>query len=99
MVSNRRRYDPYKSFNFRVLSAATLAGLGIFGILNKLLPKRRKKDRPPPIKEVPAGPRPIEGVGTSTVGLVGTAPKATRQARPTASRGRRGTRKTQVGAS
>jgi hypothetical protein len=96
MVSNRRRYDPYKGFNFRVLSVATLAGFGVFGIVKKLLQMRRNKDRPP-IEEIPAGSRPIEGVGTSTVGFIGIVPKRTRQARPEASRMRKGPRKTRGG--
>jgi hypothetical protein len=100
MVSNGRRHDPYRGFKFRVLPAATLAGLAVFGVVKKLLTTRRKKDRSPaPVEEVSAGSRPIEGVATSTAGFVGNAPKRTRQARPAASRGRRGPRKPSVGAS
>ena len=97
MVSNGRRHDPYKSFNFRLLPVATLAGLAVFGIVKRLFTTRRKKDRSPaPVEEIPAGPRPIEGVGTSTAGFVGTAPKRTRQVRPAASRAPRSSRKPKV---
>ena len=95
MVSHRPRRDPYKGFSFRVLPAAALAGLAVFGFVKKLLTTRRKKDRPPAsVEEIPAGSRPIESVGTSTAGFVGTAPKRTRRARPAPSRARRGSSKT-----
>ena len=72
MASNRRR-DPYKNFNFRVLfGAAAMAGLAaaIGGSMLAVF-KRRKVAH----KEIRTGARPIEAVGTSTPGFVGTAPK------------------------
>lgn len=83
MARDRRR-DPFKNFNFRLLMGALLGGFAALGIVRKLL----KAKRNPPgvyIEEVPTGARPIEGVGTSTAGFVGTAPK---QARASARRNR-----------
>jgi hypothetical protein len=100
---NSRRFDPYKSFKFRVAFAAL--GIAAFGVLKKLLggapaSKRHKKvSGTRPIAELEAGARPIEAVGTSTAGFVGTAPKKRRKGRPAPSRGRRGPRKTKTGAS
>lgn len=95
MFTNRQRHDPYKNFRFRALPAAALAGLALFGVVRKFVSKRRGR-RPPPIEEASSGSRPIEAVGTSTAGFVGTAPKSARPARPAASRGRRGPRKTKT---
>jgi len=94
MVSTRRRNDPYKGFKFRALPVAALAGIAVFGIVKKLLAKLRP---PAPVEEIPAGARPIEGVGTSTVGFVGTVPKDAPQPRPKASRARKGPRKRTAG--
>jgi hypothetical protein len=100
MVSNSRRFDPYKAFKFRVLAAAALAGIAAFGIVKRLgtsASKRRKGHaRPRPIEEVDTGARPIEAVGTSTAGFVGTAPE---QPRPTPSRTRKSPRKTKAAGS
>jgi hypothetical protein len=71
MASGRR--DPYKNFNFRVLfGAAAMAGI-VAAVGGSMLAvfKRRKVAH----KEAGAGARPIEAVGTSTPGFVGTAPK------------------------
>ena len=93
MVGNRQRFDPYKAFKFRVLAAAALAGVAAFGIVKRLgasASKRRKGHaRPRPVEEIDSGARPIEAVGTSTAGFVGTAPKPPRR---TASRNRRSPR-------
>jgi hypothetical protein len=71
MASGRR--DPYKNFNFRVLfGAAAMAGI-VAAVGSSMLAifKRRKAAH----KEARTGARPIEAVGTSTSGFVGTAPK------------------------
>jgi len=81
MANNRKRFDPYKVFNFRVVIGAALAGVAGFAVVKKFLPgaaasKRKPKDLP----ETSSGARPIEAVGTSTAGFVGTTPETTRKA-------------------
>jgi len=91
LVTNKRRSDPYKIFNFRVLFASILAGAAALGIVKKL----RGASAPKPVAD-PRN-RPIESVGTSTAGFVGTAPKAARKTRGAPARGRRQPRKTKAG--
>ena len=92
MVTNKRRSDPYKIFNFRVLFASILAGAAALGTVKKL----RGASAPKPV-ETDRRNRPIESVGTSTAGFVGTAPKAARKTRGAPARGRRQPRKTKAG--
>jgi hypothetical protein len=73
MAGKRWRFDPYKNFPFRVVAAAALAGAAAFGITKTLLSGKRRKKKPH-VDEVDSGARPIEAVGTSTAGFVGTAP-------------------------
>lgn len=75
MTGNRWRFDPYKNFPFRVVAAAALAGAAAFGITKTLLSGKRRKKKPF-IEETDTGARPIEAVGTSTAGFVGTAPES-----------------------
>ncbi|HEU5482805.1 MAG TPA: hypothetical protein VFU80_06930 [Sphingomicrobium sp.] len=85
---NKRRSDPYKNFNFRLLLGAVVGGVAAFGIFRKFF--ARVERRPPGvyIEETPTGTRPIEGVGTSTAGFVGVSPKQiTRQSARARSRG------------
>jgi hypothetical protein len=82
MATNRKRFDPYKVFNFRVVIVTALAAVAGFAVVKRLLPgavasKREPKDYLP---ETSSGARPIEAVGTNTVGFVGTAPETTRKA-------------------
>jgi hypothetical protein len=80
MAGNSRRTDPYRNFNFRVIFGAAIAGAAAIGLAGKLLLGRRKKKRPkPPPEEIDTGARPIEAVGTSTAGFVGTAPTKRRR--------------------
>ena len=71
MADNSRRTDPYRNFNFRLILGAAIAGVAAIGLAGKLVLGRRKKPRKPPV-EVDSGARPIEAVGTSTAGFVGT---------------------------
>ena len=72
-MANNRRRDPYKNFNFLVafgaVAMAGLAGAIARRLLGAFKPGKGTTEEPP------AGPRPIEGVGTSVPGFVGTAPK------------------------
>lgn len=90
---NSLRFDPYRAFKFKILAAAALAGVAAFGIVKRLSASasKRRKGRPSPTEEVASGSRPIEAVGTSTAGLVGSARKP---ARRTPGRARRSSRKT-----
>jgi len=92
LVTNKRRSDPYKIFNFRVLFASILAGAAALGTVKKL----RGASAPKPV-ETDRRNRPIESVGTSTAGFVGTAPKTARKTRGAPARGRRQPRKTKAG--
>jgi hypothetical protein len=86
-MANDRRRDPYKNFNFLVAFGAVIGGVAALGIFRKLF---ARPERLPPgvyIEEVPAGSRPIEGVGTSTAPFVGTSPKQTKR-KPSRARGR-----------
>ena len=71
MADNSRRTDPYRNFNFRLILGAAIAEVAAIGLAGKLVLGRRKKPRKPPV-EVDSGARPIEAVGTSTAGFVGT---------------------------
>ncbi len=69
---NTRRFDPYRNFKFLAVIGSALAAVAGFAVVRKLLPGLSAKRRTP--KETSSGARPIEGVGTSTVGFVGTTP-------------------------
>ena len=84
MATNKRR-DPYKNFNFRLLLGAAIGGIAALGIFRKLFARVERRAPGVYIEEIPAGARPIEGVGTSTAGFVGTSPK---QAARTSRQGR-----------
>lgn len=73
MARNSRR-DPYKNFNFRVLFGA-VGAVAVIALARKLFRKVERRYPGVYVEETPAGARPIEGVGTSTAGFVGTAPK------------------------
>jgi hypothetical protein len=73
MVRNSRR-DPYRNFNFRVLFGA-VGAVAAIALARKLFRKVERRYPGVYIEETPSGARPIEGVGTSTAGFVGTAPK------------------------
>ena len=77
-MANSRRRDPYKTFNFRVLFSAMVGAVAAVGIVGKLLARRKRKPRDVSVEEVPAGPRPIEGVGTSTAGRASSKSKQAR---------------------
>jgi hypothetical protein len=79
MADNRRRSDPYRNFNFNVILGAAIAGAAAIGLAGKLLIGRRKKKRPKPPPETDTGARPIDAVGTSTAGFVGSVPKSRRR--------------------
>ena len=73
-MGNSRRRDPYRNFNFRVLFGA-IGGIAALGLVRKFFTRARRQYPGVYIEEVPAGSRPIEGVGTSTAGFVGKSPK------------------------
>ena len=73
MVNSRRR-DPYRNFNFRVLFGA-IGGIAALGLFRKFFSRAKRQYPGVYIEEVPAGSRPIEGVGTSTAAFVGKSPK------------------------
>ena len=90
MATDQRR-DPYKNFNFRLLLGAAIGGIAALGIFRKFFARVERRSPGVYIEEIPAGARPIEGVGTSTAGFVGTAPKrATETSRQARARNRRG---------
>lgn len=74
MTSTKRR-NPYKAFNFLVTFGAVIGGVAALGIFRKLFARAERRAPGVYIEEVPAGARPIEGVGTSTAGFVGASPK------------------------
>ena len=93
MAGERR--DPYKNFNFRnMFGAVALATLT--GAIAARLMRSFKRGKGAAV-DTPAGPRPIEPIGTSTAGFTGTKPtrakrspartrRASKQRKPTASR-------------
>jgi hypothetical protein len=92
MATNRRR-DPYKNFNFRLLFGVAIGGVVALGIFRKFFSRIETRAPGVYIEEIPAGVRPIEGVGTSTAGFAGASRKQTRRASrqaPTASHRRKG---------
>ena len=95
---NAGRFDPYRSFKFRVAIGSVIAAIAGIGILKKLRGTGRTKYLDPKdyLPPEPTPPPPIGGVGTTTAGRVGTAPKGGRAVRVKSSRRRKqtGTRKT-----
>jgi hypothetical protein len=73
-MARSSRRDPYRNFNFRVLFGA-IGAVAAVALARKLFRKVQRSYPGVYVKETPTGPRPIEGVGTSTAGFVGTAPK------------------------
>ena len=91
---NTNRIDPYKNFKFRMMVASALAAIAGLALVKKLLPAVSARYLNPQdyVSEVPSGPRPIEGVGTSTAsGRTAAKPKKPRPSGRPASRA--GTRK------
>jgi hypothetical protein len=90
---NINRFDPYKNYKFRVMVASGLAAIAGFAVVKKLLPalSARYLDPQDYVSEVPAGSRPIEGVGTNTSARTARKPGKPRPSGALASRG--GTRK------
>lgn len=82
------RRDPFGNFNFKVLFGA-IGGLAALGIVGRLITRARRRSPGVYIEEVPAGPRPIGGVGTTTAGFVGMAPRQAKR-QPAATRPRKG---------
>ena len=76
-MATNRNFDPYKVFNFRVVIGAALAAVAGFAVVRKLLPRAATSKRQPTdyLPEKDSGARPIEAVGTNTVGFVGTTPE------------------------
>ena len=102
MFGNRRRQDPNRNFNFRAMIGAVLAGFAAWGIVKKLIPASSTKSsrkRHAGSAEVLSGSRPIEGVGTSTAGFVGTTPEpdSVSHSHPTRIRSRRVSRGKKTG--
>ena len=71
------RADPYKNFKFAVAIAAI--GAVAVSIGRKLFAKVEVRPPGVHIEEVPTGARPIEGVGTSTAGFIGSTAKKLRR--------------------
>ena len=94
MFGNRRRQDPNRNFNFRAMIGAVLAGFAAWGIVKKLIPANSTKSsrkKHAGSAEVHSGSRPIQGVGTSTAGFIGTTPEpeSVSHSHPTRIRNRR----------
>ncbi len=91
-MANRRRDDP-KGFNYRAAFGGALAAIAGFALVKKLLPRVAAKYRNPQdyVSEVPAGSRPIEGVGTNVAAgrTTGKAKKPRSSGRPASRRGAR----------
>jgi hypothetical protein len=66
-MADRRRNDPYRNFNLRMVFGAAIAAIAGFARVKKVMPGVSAKYRKPKdyVSEVPAGSRPIEAVGTS----------------------------------
>lgn len=92
-MANKKRRDPYTNFNFLTAIGAVVGGIAALGLVRRLF--GRVESRPPGVyvDEKPAGPRPIEGVGTSTAGFAGRSrkqsPRTSRQASPPRTRRKR----------
>ena len=67
-MANNRRRDPYENFNLRLLFGAAIAGIAALGIFRRFFTRAETRYPGVYIEESPAGARPIEGVGTTTVG-------------------------------
>ena len=95
---NKGRFDPYKNFKFRIAIGSVIAAIAGFGILKKLRGTASTKYLDPKdyLPPEPTPPPPIGGVGTTTAGRAGTAPKGGRAVRAKSLRRRKqaGTRKT-----
>ena len=87
-MANNRRRDPFKNFNFLVTFGAVIGGVAAISFFRKLFARVEVRAPGVYIEEVPAGARPIEGVGTSTAGFVETSPKQTKRKPSRARRGR-----------
>lgn len=78
-MANSRRRDPSSNFNFLVTLAALVGSVASVAIIRKLFARAERRAPGVYIEEVPAGARPIEGVGTSTAGFVGASPEQTKR--------------------
>jgi hypothetical protein len=90
MLGSRRRFDPYKTFNFRMLVGIGLTVIAGLAIGRKLRSESRYLNPGDYLPPKPDPPRPIEGVGTTTAGRVQS---KVRPRRPKAAGGRRTTGK------
>ena len=73
-MARSSRRDPYRNLNFRVLFGA-VGAVAAIALVRKLFRKVERRYPGVYVEETPTGARPIEGVGTSTAGFVGSAPK------------------------
>jgi hypothetical protein len=80
-MANNKRRDPYRNFNFLTLVGGAVAGIAALGFVRKLFARLERRYPGVYVEEKPTGPRPIEGVGTSTAGRAGGPRKPAR--RPT----------------
>lgn len=85
---NRSRRDPHKNFNFLVMFSAVVGGVAALGIFRKMFARAEYRAPGVYVDEVSSGARPIEGVGTSTAGFVGSTPKNKSRRRTRAGRER-----------
>lgn len=76
-MSRNRRDNPYKNFKFVV--ALVAVGAVAIRVGRKLFARTEIVHPGVYVEEIPTGTRPIEGVGTSTAGFVGSADKKSRR--------------------